>query len=136
MTTHFIYEEFYPNHAEDIKEDVRDTLNFICRGQNGHLPWRISDKVKLHGKKVSEEMFKVHLEDHRQIFKEMSFVGVDSIETDISGPKAHAKAHFRFYLDKSSGQAGEVNAEAEFFYNMKYETYCLTRLVVDCFGIK
>jgi len=136
MTMHFIYEEFYPNPVGDIKEDLTDTLHFLCRGYKAHLPWRIANNVKLHGKKVSEEIFRAHLDQHRQIFKGMSFIGVDSIETDVSAKKAHAKAQFRFYLDNSSGQPGEVSADAEFFFDQKYDNYCLTRLVIGYFGIK
>ncbi len=136
MTMHFIYEEFYPNPVGDIKEDVTDTLHFLCRGYRAHLPWRIANNVKLHGKKVTEEIFRAHLAQHRQIFEGMSFIGVDSIETDVTAKKAHAIAQFRFYMDNSSGQPGEVSAEAEFFFDQKYDNYCLTRLVIDHFGIK
>ena len=135
MTMHFIYEEFYPNYIEDIKADVTDILHFICRGHKAMLPWRISNKVKLYGKTVPREEFETYLDNHRQVFEGMSFIGVDSIKVDFDEPKAHAKAKFRFYMDQSSGFPGEVSAEAEFYYKFKYDDYSLTRLVIDQFGI-
>jgi len=136
MTMHFIYEEFYPNHTEDIKEVVSDTLHFICRGHKGSLPWRIDQKVKIYGKNVPREEFEAILDSHRQVFKGMNFLAVDSVQIDYTKKKAHAKAKFRFYFDQSSGHPGEETAEAEFHFILEEDTYWLNRLVIDQFGIK
>lgn len=136
MTTHFVYEEFYPNYEEDIKSDVSDILHFICRARRAGLPWRIANKVSLYGKKVPKEEFQAVLDDHRRIFRGMSIIGVDSISVVLKKNKATAKATFRFYMDKSTGSPGEVSTDAEFFFDFKYGDFCLTRLVIDHFGIK
>lgn len=135
MTTHFIYEEFYPNHNEDIEEVVTQTLHFICRGYNGCLPWRIDNSVQMHGDLISEEEFRQALADHRHVFRGMSFIGVDSVKINVKKTKAHAKAKFRFYLDQSSGQPGEISTTAEFHFVLEADTYWLNRLVIDHFGI-
>jgi hypothetical protein len=136
MTMHLIYEEFYPNNLEEIKSDVTEILHFICRGHNGSLPWRIARKVKLHGKRVPEESFAALLGDHRHVFKGMSFIGVDSIKTEIKETTATAKATFRYYLDQSSGTPGENSAEAEFYFENCDNSFLLNHLVIESFGIR
>jgi hypothetical protein len=136
MNTHLIYEEFYPNYAGDIESDIHDLLHFLCRGYKGHLPWRIADKVKLYGKNVDQEEFEAVMADHRHVFRGMNFIAVDSVETKINKTKAHAVAAFRFYMDKSTGQPGEIVAKAEFYFKHNGDAYLLNRLVIDQFGIK
>lgn len=138
MTMHIIYEEYYPNHSEDIKVDITDVLHFICRGYKGSMPWRIAHEVSLYGEKVTEEDFIAVITDHRNIFEGMSFIGIDSIKVDIKGSKAHAKAKFRFYLDHSSGTPGEVSADAtfDFEHHDGEDIYLLNHMVIDHFGIK
>lgn len=138
MTMHIIYEEHYPNHAEDIKADVIEVLHFICRGHKGSMPWRIARRVWLHGAEVSEEEFVAMIADQRNIFKGMSFINVDSVQVDFKESQAYAHANFRFYLDKSSGSPGEVSATAEFDFEHDdgEDIYLLNRLVIDHFGIK
>ena len=136
MTTHFIYEEFYPNHTEDINEVVTQILHFICNGYKGSLPWRIDNKVLLYGEIVPQEEFEGVLDNHRHIFKGMNFIKVDSIKINFKKSKAHAKAKFRFYLDKTSGQPGEISATAEFYFALEEDTFWLNRLVIDHFGIE
>lgn len=135
MTMHFIYEEFYPNHAEDIKSDVRDILHFLCRGYKSGLPWRIAFKVNLYNKKVSQEEFETFLNDHRQVFIGMSFIGVDSINISLDGAEATATASFRYYLDESSGTPGESKAEAEFHFELFDDCYLLNHLKIPDMGI-
>ncbi len=136
MIMHFIYEEFYPNYVEDIRADVTDTLNYICRGHKAGLPWRIANEVSLYGEKVSRQEFEGVLGKHRDIFKGMTFIGVDTFEVDIKKTKAIAKATFRIYMDESSGSPGEVSADAEFQFKFQYYTFEITRLVIDQFGIR
>lgn len=136
MTMHYIYEEFYPNYVEDIKADVTDTLHFISGGHKGKLPWRIDDKVKLHGKMVPQEEFEQLLITHRDVFQGMNFVSIDSMDVDINKTKAHVKASFRVYMDQSSRAPGEVNIAAEFDFKFSIGIYVITRLVIDKFGIK
>jgi|GEM_PF-597850 len=136
MKAHFIYEEFYPNHQEDIKSDATDVLNYICRGHKANLPWEISDLVWLNGEKIFREEFEAILANHRNNFKGMSFIGVDSIKIKIDESTASAKADFRFYMDKSSGSPGEVIADAEFYFELFDGSYLLNRLVIEQFGIK
>jgi hypothetical protein len=136
IMTHFIYVEFYPNYIEEIKSDVADTLNFICRGHKASLPWQISDLVWLNGEKILKEEFETLLADHRKVFKGMSFIGVDSTEINIDESKAYAKASFRFYMDKSSGTPGEVSTDAEFYFEFFDDSYLVNRLVIEQFGIK
>ena len=136
MTTHFIYEEFYPNHTEDINEVVTQILHFICNGYKGSLPWRIDNKVLLYGEIVPQEEFEGVLDNHRHIFKGMNFIKVDSIKINFKKSKAHAKAKFRFYLDKTSGQPGEISTTAEFYFALEEDTFWLNRLVIDHFGIE
>jgi len=136
MTMHFIYEEFYPNHTEDIKEVITDVLHFICRGHKGSLPWRIDNKVQLYGELISEEEFKAVLSDHRHVFQGMNFIGVDSFKINIKKRTAHAKAKFRCYLDKSSGQPGEISTDAEFYFVLAEDSFWLRRLVIAHFGIE
>ena len=85
---------------------------------------------------VPQEEFESMMAEHRHVFQGMSFIAVDSINIDFDKPKAHVKAKFRFYLDKSSGSPGEVSADAEFDFKFSHDLYLLTRLVVDQFGIK
>src|SRR5690554_62742 len=136
MTMHVIYEDHYPNYAEDMKSDANDILHYICRGYKGTLPWRISKEVSLWGEKISEAAFKAALSDHREVFQGMSYINVDAMEVNIQEPTAHVKAQFRFYLDESSGTPGQVNAEAEFYFEFQFDDYVLTRLVIDVFGIE
>lgn len=136
MMMHFIYEEFHPNFREDIKSDISDTLHFICVGYNASMPWRIAPKVKLYGKKVSQEDFEAKLAEHRHVFKGMSFISVDLVEIELDEQKAHATAQFRFYLDQSSGSPGEVQANAKFQFIFDGDCYLLENLVIDQFGIK
>jgi len=135
MTMHFIYEEFYPNHTEDIKSDVRDILHFVCRGYKSVLPWRIAFEVKLYNKKVSQKEFETFLGDHRQVFIGMSFIGVDSIDITFDGAEATATSSFRYYLDESSGTPGEGEAEAEFHFELFDDCYLLNHLVIPDLGI-
>jgi len=136
MKTHFIYEEFYPNPPEDIKSDATDILNYICRGHKASLPWGISDLVWLNGEKIFREEFEAILANHRNTFKGMSFIGVDSIRIRIDYSTAYAKANFRFYMDKSSDSPGEVNADAQFYFERFDDSYLLNRLVIKQFGIR
>ncbi|HKK40140.1 MAG TPA: hypothetical protein VJ949_12030 [Cryomorphaceae bacterium] len=135
MTMHFIYEEFYPNHLEDIKSDVADILHFLCRGHNAGLPWRIAFEVSLYEEKVCQEEFETFLNDHRRMFKGICFIGVDSIETSIEGTEAYAQVSFRYYMDESSHTPGEFKAEAEFYYELFDDEYLLNRLVIPELGI-
>jgi hypothetical protein len=136
MTMHFIYEEFYPNHEEEIKSDVSDILNFICRGHNASLPWRIATEVSLDGKLIPKEEFEMLLDDHRDIFEGMTFIGVDSLDIKIEDSNAKAKASFRYYLDQSSGSQGEYSTTAEFEFKLDNGTFDLTRLIIEKFGIR
>jgi hypothetical protein len=136
MNLHLIYEEFYPNFAKDIESDVHDLLHFLCRGYKGTLPWRIASKVKLYGKNVPQEEFETMMDEHRRIFRGMSFIGVDAIDTDIQQTKAHAKANFRFYMDQSTGAPGEVSTTAEFYFKLNCDTFLLNRVVIEHFGIR
>lgn len=136
MTRHLIYEEHYPNHAEDIKADITEVLHYICRGHKGSLPWRIAGELSLYGEIVLQEEFEAVLASHRDVFQGMSFIGVDSIKVDLDEPKPHAKAEFRFYMDQSSGSPGEVSAEAEFYFELYDDMYLLNRLVIYRFGIE
>lgn len=136
MNTHLIYEEFHPNYAGDIESDIHDLLHFLCRGYKGHLPWRIADKVKLYGKNVDQEEFEAVMDDHRHVFRGMSFIAVDSVVSKIDKTKAQAEAKFRFYMDQSTGQPGEISAKAKFYFKHNGDAYLLNRLVIDRFGIK
>lgn len=136
MTSHFIYEEFHPNHTEDIKDVIHDTLHYICGGHKASMPWRIDNEVQMHGELISEEAFRQALANHRHVFSGMHFIGVDSVKINIKKSKANAKAKFRFYLDKSSGQPGEISAEAEFHFILSEDTFWLSRLIINHFGIE
>lgn len=135
-TMHFIYEEFYPNHPNEIKSDVTQFLHFICHGHRGYLPWRIASEVKFHGKRLSKEGFEELLDDHCNFFKGMSFIGVDSIESSIDEEKAYVKATFQYYLDQSSGAPGEKSAEAEFYFELYDNSFLLNHLVIERLGIR
>ncbi len=57
MNSFFIYEEFHPNHEEDVKKYSKEFLNSLFNKDFEFMRYNISQNMKMNGETISAEIF-------------------------------------------------------------------------------
>ena len=94
--TTFTYEEFYPNHEEDLKRDVREFVESMSKGKLGQMEWKLKSPFSYNGREYSNSEF-IDLAERSGIEHRLSLIEMTIDTLTISELKGHVSAHLEFH---------------------------------------
>lgn len=116
MTTHLIYEDFYPNHAYELKTATNDFLNIFFDTKSDFYEKYHSTEATNH-----EE-----LNNFRSLFKEIKMLLLDIEEINFDEKQAKVTFKLDFWA-KMEGSDAKFNysGEGSMTFEFEYEYWCV-----------
>ena len=135
MTHHFIYEEFYPNHPEDIKKTAHEVIEAICDKEFNEYTCFLRNGIKLRGVEYSSQEFPERINDHLEIFGPLALLNLEIGEVLMDEPHAAVDATFTVIHHFDDGQTTEIKAKGKFEFYMEYDNYNLSSVSIPELGM-
>ncbi len=116
MTNCFIYEEFHPNHHEDLKRYTTEFIEMLLKKDFDYMHMPLASQMHYEGKLITDKEFVSLLIDKMEVFstsglKEIHFAKV-SIDESIATVKANIVGENN--PEKSDGTARKITATLQF----------------------
>ncbi len=93
--TTFTYEEFYPNHEEDLKRDVREFVESMLKGKPGQMEWKLESPFSYNNREYSNSEF-IDLAERFGNGRRFSLIEMTIDTLTISELKGHVSAQLEY----------------------------------------
>lgn len=135
MSLNFIYEEFYPNHPEDIRCQIEAIVIAISEKEfNEGTCWRRS--AILYKKELHDEyLFMAEINRHLEIFDELTDPEIEFIEVEMHDGAAKAQCGFTVTHETSNGEKVFITGNAKFEFELLHDFYVLAAICIPEMGI-
>lgn len=125
MMTTFIYEEFYPNHEYDIKENSEDVLNYILKPEKEfweYIPIERYDFISEKGNIIKEEKLKKIIFNFKDSFTSFAIDKLEftSVSFDIKKQEGSIEFNISYTATPESGSEN-MKFEGKGRFHLKYE---------------
>ncbi len=109
MYSHFIYEEYHPNHDNDLRRYAKEFIENILTGKWNH-EWdelKLNTSVLFHGKKFDREAISRFIMTFQECFQpiEVEELSVEHVEFDLEKGFASVRLHLNYSTQRELGQA-------------------------------
>ncbi len=134
MTHHYIYEEFYPNHFEDIKTMAQEIIGAICDKAFNEFTCFLYKEIKFRNETNDPKEFVANMNDYLELFGPLALV--DILVEDITIEEPHASADLSFTMvHHLEDEQIEIKSRAEFELFFDYGSYGLSSLSIPALGM-
>lgn len=117
MMSHFTYEEFYPNHYEDLKKDSLEFWTRFLGEKNEHF-----DEYTLSDLENSDEL--INFRNAFECFKEVQ-INIEKIEFNLEEAKGIAIVNLNFKGIVDSQNEIDFNCQSAMHFKYQYEYWYL-----------
>lgn len=135
LNTNYIYEEFHPNHKEDLKKNVEDILEALSQKDLKEFTCFYADEILFKKQLHSEVKFIERINQQFEIFHELDKLQIITTEIDFIEDSAVATCVFHIEHLLTNGERIFLNLEANFEFKMLYGFYCLTAIGIPKLGM-
>ncbi|MGM0581406.1 MAG: hypothetical protein ACQETL_12040 [Bacteroidota bacterium] len=136
MNTCFIYEEFHPNHYEDIKRESEDFLKMLLKQDFEYINFHCADKLILHEKEMPLDEF---IDTATELFESQNEIILPEIEVknvEIEKDKARVSCSIQFENVSEQQANQQQKLEAEVFHYFEYGFWNLNQVKIPDLGFK
>ncbi len=132
MMTTFIYEEFYPNHEYDIKENSEDVLNYILKPDKEfweYIPFERENFISKDGSKINEGKLKKAIFDFKDSFSSFTLNKFEftTVKFDIKRKEGIAEFEISYNAKPESGTDNiKFEGKGIFSLNFEYEFWAVS----------
>ncbi|WP_375580602.1 hypothetical protein ABWH96_06115 [Marivirga tractuosa] len=136
MNTCFIYEEFHPNHYEDIKRETEDFLKMLLKQDFEYINFHCADRLILHEKEIPLDEFLEKAKELLETQNEIILPEVEVKNVEIEKDKATVSCEIQFenvFPDQANQQQ---KIEAEVFHYFEYGFWNLNQVKIPELGFK
>lgn len=134
MNTCFIYEEFHPNHAEDLNRESEDFLKMLLKQDFEFINFHCADRLIYNEKEIPLDQFIEKatelLESHQEII--LPEVDVQKVEINEDKAKVSCSIQFESISEKTDTQQQKI--EAEIFHYLEYGFWNLNQVKIPELG--
>ncbi len=135
----FDYEEFHPNHQNDLDRYTREYIEDIF-GMKWHSEYSVTmmeDEIKLNGKKMLKKIFSEKVELFHELHQSISVsdLAINKIDFSIEKEKAKVEAHFEYEVQQSDGEKQNHKTNCTFQYVYKWDCWCPKEITFDNFNL-
>ena len=125
--THYIYEEFYPNHEEDLKNAAFEFIDAVAKQNVEYLDHQLCSKCQLNGKKVEATRYKDFLTSQLATIEDIDLKSSEIINVSISSnlKKAEVILKLQFTTWWKIGRVESYNHRAKIRFRCVYGYWCI-----------
>lgn len=134
MNTCFIYEEFHPNHEEDLKRESEEFLKMLLKQDFEYINFHCADRLILHEKEMPLDEF---IDRATELFESQNEiilpeVEINNVEIDKDKAKVSCIIQFENVSEKQANQHQKF--EAEVFHYFEYGFWNLNQVKIPDLG--
>lgn len=134
MTSCFIYEEFYPNHEEDVKKYSVDFLESLFNKKFEFMHYNISQEMQLNGEKTSAEEFVVNAQSLMEKAGEIILPSIEVESVTFRNDKAEVECVILFQKLHQNAENMKKELNATIHFHKQYEYWYLNQVVLPMLG--
>lgn len=135
MPTTYLYEDYHPNHPEDLKDQVRDIINSICDKDFMEYQLWCSPEIKFQNEICKLEDFINKMHYHLEFFDKLIDPNIETIVLNINEVTAMAQCVFTLYHETSNGEKVTITGNAKFKFRLNVDCFELTEICIPELGI-
>lgn len=134
MNTCFIYEEFHPNHEEDLKRESEDFLKMLLKQDFEYINFHCANKLILHEKEMPLDEF---IDRATELFETKDEIILPEVEVkniEIEKEKAKVSCLIQFDNVSENRASRQQKLEAEVFHYFEYGFWNLNQVKIPDLG--
>jgi hypothetical protein len=134
MTSCFIYEEFYPNHEEDVKRYSIEFLDSLLKKKFEFMHFNIAQQLQINGEKTSTKVF---VEKAQGLMKNAEDIILPSFEiksVTFSNDTAEIKCAIAFEKINHTKSNIKQKLTAHLFYYYDFGYWYMNRFILPELG--
>ncbi|MBK6267342.1 hypothetical protein JKA74_20030 [Marivirga sp. S37H4] len=134
MTSCFIYEEFYPNHEEDIKRYSVEFLDSLFNKNFEFMHYNIAQKMQINGENTCAELFVEKAKDLMEKAGEIILPSSEIKSIHFNNDKAEVQCEIEFEKLNQYTVNKKQKVTAHLFYYNDYNYWYINRIVLPELG--
>lgn len=135
MSFNFTYEEFYPNHPENIKDQVEAIVEAIAQKDFNEFTCRRRSAILFKKELHDEYLFMSEINQHLEIFDELVDPKIEFIEVEMGEGIAMAQCVFTLTHETSNGEKVFITGNAKFEFEFLQYFYALASISIPEMGM-
>ena len=135
MSFEFTYEEFYPNHPESIKDQIESIIESIAEKDFHEATCGMKSAILFKNELHDEYLFFSEINQHLEIFDELTDPKIEFIELEILEDIAIAKCGFTLIHETSNGERVVISPTAKFKFEICWGAFVLSEICVPEMGM-
>ena len=135
MSFEFTYEEFYPNHPENIKDQIEAIIEAIAEKNFQEYTCGRSSAILFKNELHDEYLFMSEINQHLEIFDELIDPQIEFIEVEIREDSAAAQCVFSVTHEISNGEKVIITAYAKFKFELLCNCFVLAEISIPEMGM-
>lgn len=136
MTTCFIYEEFYPNHEEDVKRYCVEFLNSLFNKKFEYMHYNIAQEMLINGEKTTAEEFVVKAQGLMEKTGEIILPVIEIESVTFKNDKAEVNCSIVFEKLYQNVENIKQELSARISFYKQYDYWYLNQLFLPELGFK
>ncbi|MES2704365.1 MAG: hypothetical protein V4649_17120 [Bacteroidota bacterium] len=128
----FIYEEFHPNHAYDIKNRCAEVIDQITKVDKSDLaPWGLDDIIAFGGRSLTKDEFNTLMVHFRSAFISITVSKLECINASANEEGTEGKASYELSFSaqlEDTHEPMEFNGTCNFWLRCEYEWWLIHKL--------
>jgi hypothetical protein len=134
MNTCFIYEEFHPNHVEDLKRESEDFLKLLLKQDFEFINFHCANRIVLHEKEMPLDEF---IDRATELFESQNEIILPEVEVkNVEIEEDKAKVNCSIQFESVSEKRGTLlhKIEAEVFHYFEHGFWNLNQVKIPELG--
>ena len=134
MNTCFIYEEFHPNHEEDLKRESEEFLKMLLKQDFEYINFHCANRLILHEKEMPLDEF---IDRATELFESKDEIILPEVEVknvEIEKDKAKVRCLIQFENVSENQANRQQKLEAEVFHFFEYGFWNLNQVKIPDLG--
>ncbi len=134
MNTCFIYEEFHPNHEEDLKRESEEFLKMLLKQDFEYINFHCANRLILHEKEMPLDEF---IDRATELFESKDEIILPEVEVknvEIEKDKAKVSCLIQFENVSENQANRQQKLEAEVFHFFEYGFWNLNQVKIPDLG--